>query len=96
MDQKPKRHLFLEAPRMPLQGVPPPPSDCMRLDLEKIQSTLQVAYKEKSGRNSREIPNFLLKTTKRQIYNNLKIDFSYLLRGNGKQDKGYCRILTEV
>lgn len=67
MDQKPKRHLFLEAPRMPLQGVPPPPSDCMRLDLEKIQSTLQVAYKEKSWRNSREIPNFLLKTTKRQM-----------------------------
>lgn len=67
MDQKPKRHLFLESPRMPLQGVPPPPSDCMRLDLEKIQSTLQVAYKEKSWRNSREIPNFLLKTTKRQM-----------------------------
>ena len=54
---------------MPLQGVlpPPPPSDCMRLDLEKIQSTLQVAYKAKSWRNSREIPNFLLKTTKRQM-----------------------------
>ena len=68
MDQKPKRHLFLEAPRMPLQGVLPPPLPiAWDIDLEKIQSTLQMAYKEKSWRNSREIPNFLLKTTKRQM-----------------------------
>ena len=40
---------------------PPPPTLPIPwdIDLENIQLTLQVAYKEKSWKNSREIPNFL-------------------------------------
>ena len=47
------------SPYRPLQGAPPPLPIAWDIDLENIQSTLQVAYKEKSWKNSREIPNFL-------------------------------------
>ena len=63
MDQKSERHLFLEEP--PCIGhyreyLPPPPLPiAWEIDLENIQSTLRVTYKEKSWKNSREIPNFL-------------------------------------